>query len=56
MEIYKINNLCVNQTKTQFSLSYNKGIKLYNLKDLGLLSSSNSDDFILVKTNIYNFF
>jgi hypothetical protein len=48
MEIYKINHICVNQLNTQFCLSYNKGIKIYDLKKMCLLSSSNNEDHILV--------
>jgi hypothetical protein len=49
MEIYKINHICVNQLNSQFSLSYNKGIKIYNMKDFQLISNSNTDDIVLVK-------
>ena len=51
MEIYKINHICVNQLKTQFSLSYNKGIKIYDLNNYNELSSSNTEKFTLVLFN-----
>jgi len=52
MEIYRINHICLNQLKTQFCLSYNKGIKIYNLKNLNQIGSSNSNNFMLVKIKI----
>lgn len=48
MEIYKINHICVNQLNTQFCLSYNKGIKIFNIKNLNLISSSTNGENILV--------
>ena len=52
MEIYRINHICLNQSKTQFCLSYNKGIKIYNLKNFNQIGCSNSDDFTLVIVNL----
>ena len=49
MEIYKINHICINQIKTQFCLSYNKGVKIYDMKSLTEISSSNYDNQILVR-------
>ncbi len=49
MEIYRINHICVNQLNTQFCLSYNKGIKIYNLKTLSQIGCSNkSEDEIVL--------
>ena len=55
MEIYKINNICINQLNTQFSLSYNKGIKIYDIKTFKLVSCSNKNSTNLVNKHKINF-
>lgn len=47
MEIYKINQISLNQTKTQLSLCYNHGIRTYQINDYSLKTSSNSSEVIL---------
>lgn len=53
MEIYKINHICINQIKTQFCLSYNKGVKIYDLKNLAEISCSNYNNQTLVNLFLY---
>lgn len=49
MEVYKINQICLNQTGTLFCLAYNKGFKIYRTSDYQLISSSNTNELIIVK-------
>ena len=46
-EIYKINNLVINQSKTEFCLSYNNGIKTFDLENFEEKYSSNNFEFKL---------
>lgn len=55
MEVYKINHICINQLNTQFSLSYNNGIKIYNLKNFDQISCSNLNNKELVRNDYIHF-
>ena len=41
-EIYKINELSINQSKTEFCLSYNSGIKIFDIENFEEKYSSNN--------------
>jgi hypothetical protein len=44
MEVFKINHICKNQLESQFTISYNKGFKVYDLNKLSEISCSNTQD------------
>jgi hypothetical protein len=48
MEVFKINHICKNQLESQFTISYNKGFKVYDLNKLTEISCSNSNQNMLV--------
>lgn len=52
MEIYKINQISLNQPKTQLSLCYNHGIRTYQINDYSLKTSSNSSEVILGEISV----
>ena len=44
MAIYKINEINLNNPKTQLFVCYNKGVNVYSIKDYSLLFSSKTDE------------
>ena len=52
MEIYKINQISLNQFNSQFSLCYNNGIRSYKLSDYSLISTSNNSEIIVGDVSI----
>ena len=52
MEIYKINQIALNQINSQFSLCYNNGIRSYKLSDYTLNSTSNNSEIIVGDVSI----
>jgi len=46
-EIYKINNLTVNEQKTQFCLSYNNGLKIFDAENFQEISNSEGFEYDL---------